>query len=123
MMKSKKPKKQRKAVHKASLHRKQKLVHAHLVKPLIKQYRKRSLGLRTGDEVKVVRGDFKGKTGKISKIDIKKSKVYVEGIKRKKTTGEDANVPFNASNLVITNVNMDDKMRKKIIQRVKTSVA
>ena len=116
-MKSKKPKKQRKALYKAPLHRKQKLIHAHLSKPLIKQYTKRSLGLRKGDEVKIVRGDFRGKTGKISRVDLKKLKIYIEGIKRKKTTGEDANVPFHPSNIIITNPNMDDKMRKRIIQR------
>jgi len=75
--------------------------------------------LRKGDEVKVVRGSFRGKTGKISKVDVKKSKVYIDGVKRKKTTGEDANVPFIASNLILTNPNMDDPKRKRILQRVK----
>ena len=118
-MKSIKPKKQRKAVYKAPLHKRQKLVRAHLSKELIKQYKKRSLGLRKGDEVKIVRGGFKGKTGKISDVDLKKLRVYIEGIKRKKTTGEDVNVPFNASNLILTNPLMDDPKRKAILQRVK----
>lgn len=118
-MSSIKPKKQRKAIYKAPLHKKQKLVHAHLSKTLVKQYKKRSLGLRKGDEVKIVRGDFRGKAGKVTEIKLKKSKIYVEGVKKKKTTGEDANVPIAASNIIITNPNMDDPMRKKILQRVK----
>jgi len=119
MMKSTKPKKQRKAIYNAPLHKKQKLIHAHLSKEFIKQFKKRSLGLRKGDEIKIMKGAFRGKTGKIMKIDLKKSKIYIDGIKIKKTTGEDANVPFNASNLMITNPIMDDPMRKKIVQRVK----
>ena len=123
MMKSKRPGKQRKALAKAPLHRRQKLVHGHLAKNLLKQYKKRNLGLRTGDEVKIMRGDFKGKTGKISKINLKTMKVYIEGIKRKKATGEEASVPFHPSNIMITNVSMDDKMRKKIIEKVRANVA
>jgi len=118
-MKSKKPSKQRKLMHKAPLHKRQKFVHAHLSKELVKQYKKRSLGLRKGDEVKIVRGDFRGKTGKISKIDLKKSKIYIEGVNRKKTTGEDASVAFAPSNIIITNPTMDDSKRKAVIQRVK----
>ena len=49
----------------------------------------------------------------------KKLKIYIEGVKRKKATGEDALVGINPSNLIITNSDMDDKMRKKIVERVK----
>ena len=36
--------------------------------------------LKTGDTVKVISGDNKGKTGKIVKMDIKNHKAMVEGI-------------------------------------------
>ncbi len=118
-MMSKIPKKQRKALYQAPLHIRQKLIHAHLSKELRKQYGKRNLGLRKGDEVKILRGDFKGKTGKVSDVDLKKLKIYVEGVKRKKTTGEDASVSFHPSNMMITNPVMDDPRRKKVIEKVK----
>ena len=118
-MKSKKPKKQRKALHKAPLHKRQKLIAAHLTKHLIKQYKKRSLGLRKGDEIKIMRGKFKGETGKISKVDLKKLKVYVDTIKRKKVSGEEFMIPLHPSNILITNPVMDDVKRKKIVSRVK----
>lgn len=118
-MSSKNPGKQRKALFNAPLHKRQKLIHAHLTKELRKQYKKRNLGLRKGDEVKILRGDFKGKNGKITKIDLKDVLVYVDGMKRKKTTGEDIEVAFQPSNIMITNLSMDDARRKKIIQRVK----
>lgn len=118
-MNSTKPKKQRKALAQAPLHKRQKLIHGHLGKNLKTQYKKRSLGLRKGDEVTIMRGDFKKQTGKVSRIDLKKLRVYVEGLKRKKATGEDVAVSFAPSNIMITNVNMDDKMRKQIVERVK----
>ncbi len=36
--------------------------------------------LKTGDTVKVISGDNKGKTGKIVKMDLKNHKAMVEGI-------------------------------------------
>ena len=116
-MKSAKPSKQRKARYQAPLHTKQKLLGAHLAKNLRDQWNTRSLALRKGDEVKVMRGKYKGETGKISKIDLKRTKVYIENIKRKKVSGEEVHVPFNPSVILITNPGMDDPKRKRIVQR------
>ena len=73
--------------------------------------------MRKGDEVEVMRGKFRKKTGKIFRVDLKKYKVYIEGITRKRTDGTERIVPFHASNLRIMNLNLEDKMRKKIIER------
>lgn len=116
-MKSKNPKKQRRALHQAPLHKRQKLVAAHLSKPLIKKYKTRSLPVRKGDEVKIMRGKFKKITGKVSRVDLKKLKVYIENVKRKKVSGEEVMVPIHPSNLLIINPVLEDSRRKKIIQR------
>ena len=118
-MKSKRPNKQRKAIYQAPLHKKHKFLSAHLSKELRKQFNKRSLPVRKGDEVKVMRGKFKGVTGKISKVDLKKSKVYVDNVKRKKVSGEEIHVPIHASNLMIINPILEDPRRKKVIERAK----
>jgi large subunit ribosomal protein L24 len=114
---SKKPSKQRKALYQAPLHKRQKLVSAHLSKELRKQWKRRSLSLRKGDEVKVMRGQFRGQTGKISKVNLRKIRIWVEGIKRKKTTGEETTVSFHPSNLMIINAPIEDPKRRKIIER------
>lgn len=36
--------------------------------------------LKTGDKVKIISGDNKGKTGKIVKMDLKNHKAMIEGI-------------------------------------------
>ena len=114
---SKQPRKQRKYRYNAPLHIKQKFVSAHLSKDLRKKYNRRSMNLRKGDGVKIMRGKFKNKTGKIEEVSVKKTLVYVSGIEIAKRDGTKARYPINPSNLSITNVNMDDKMRNKIIAR------
>ena len=79
-IKSKQPRKQRKYRYNAPLHVKQKFVSAHLSKELRKKYNKRSMNLRKGDSIKIMRGQFKNKTGKIEEVSVKKTSVYVSGI-------------------------------------------
>lgn len=118
-MKSKKPSKQRKAFYQAPLHKKHKFLAAHLSKELRNQWKKRSLPVRKGDEVKVMSGKFKGTTGKITKINLKKLKVYIDSVKRKKVSGEEVYIPIHPSKLMIINPTMEDPKRKKIIERGK----
>ncbi|MGC8812658.1 MAG: 50S ribosomal protein L24 [Candidatus Aenigmatarchaeota archaeon] len=94
-----------------------KMIAAHLSKELKEKYKRRSLPLRKGDEVEIMRGEFKKKKGKISRIDTKKYRVYIEGITRKRTDGTERQVPIHPSNLRIINLNLEDKRRVKIIER------
>ena len=112
-MSSKKPTKQRKAMAQAPLHKKHKLLSAHLSKDLKKQFNRRSLPVRKGDEVKVMRGKYKGIVGKISKVNMKSMKVYMENIRRKKVSGEEVSIPLQPSKLLIINPVMDDQKRRK----------
>jgi len=107
------PRKQRKWRFNAPLHAKHKLISAHLSEDLRKSIKKRSLPLRKGDEVVVMRGNFKKKSGKVSKIDLSESKVYIEGIKRKKVSGQEVEVAFDPSNLLIKKIT-EDKGRFKV---------
>ena len=115
--KSKQPRKQRKYRHNAPLHVKQKFVSVHLSKDLRKKHNKRSMNLRKGDSVKVARGQFKNKSGKVDEVRVKKTSVYVSGVELVKRDGTKSRYPIHPSNLIITELNMDDKMRNKIIGR------
>src|SRR4030042_368802 len=117
--KSKKARKQRKFLFNAPIHIKRKMLASHLSKALREKYNKRSMPIRKGDEVLIMRGKFKGRTGKISKIKLDKRFAYIEGVSRKRTIGTDVLVPFHTSNLQITNLTLDDKMRVKILDRKK----
>ncbi len=116
---SKQPRKQRKYRYNAPLHIRHKLISAHLSKELRERFKRRSFPLRKNDEVKIMRGKFRDKKGKVERIDLKKYKVYIEGIKIKKADGSEVSVPIDPSNLLITELNLDDKKRVKAIERGK----
>ena len=62
---SSKPKKQKKYLLNAPLHLKHHFVQVHLSKELRKKYNRRSISVRKGDKVKVMRGSFKKHEGKV----------------------------------------------------------
>lgn len=114
---SKQPRKQRKYVYNAPLHIKHKLLSAHLSKTLREKLKKRSIPVRKGDKVKVSRGQFRGKEGKISKVMLRKSKVYIDGVEIIKKDGTKVFYPLHPSNLIITELNMEDKRRREALGR------
>jgi large subunit ribosomal protein L24 len=114
---SKKPRKQRKFLYKAPLHLRRKMLVATLSKELREKYHMRNIPTKVGDEVEVMRGEFKKRRGKISKVDLKKYKVYIEGLTKKTSTGTKYLVPFHPSNLRIITLNLEDKWRMKILER------
>lgn len=85
---------------------------SHLSEELRERYRRRSLRPRVGDSVKVVRGEYKGIEGKVTKVLAKEGRVNVEGVNKEKLAGGNAPVPIHASNLVITSLNLGDKLRR-----------
>lgn len=110
---SQQPRKQRKYRHEASLHTKQKFVAAHLSKDLRKKHGRRSANTRKGDIVKVLRGQFKGRTAKITAVNLKRMVVFVEGIENIRKDGTKKPYPMQPSNLMITELNMNDKKRQQ----------
>jgi len=111
------PRKQRKYRANAPLHARHSMVSAHMSPSLRKHYGKRSMPLRVNDEVEVKTGEFKGIKGKIQKVNLKKLKVYVDNVKKSKTSGQEVAVFIDPSNLMITALNMEDTKRKKIFSR------
>jgi len=69
------------------------------------------------DTVKVIRGEYKGLTGKVAKISIESNSVAIEGNKKEKLKGEKIDVYIHSTNMVITSLNTDDKWRLKILEK------
>ena len=114
---SKQPRKQRKYIANAPLHIKRKLMSVNLSKELRKKYQKRSVALRKKDTVKIMRGKFKGKKGKVIKVLLKTQKVEVEGIQIKKQDGSKVNIKLRPSNLQIIELNVEDKKRNRVLSK------
>lgn len=69
------------------------------------------------DEVKIVRGKFKGEqTGKVISVYRKKYVVHVERIQREKASGQSVHIGLNTSNLVITKFGKLNKDRKDLLE-------
>ena len=98
-------------IYRATYTTKSKQLGSALSKDLHKKYGKRSVRVIEGDSIKIVRGEFKGVDGKISKISTQKSSVSIEGIKKEKTKGDKFDVYIHTSNLVVTSLNTGDRWR------------
>ena len=118
---SKQPRKQRKFLANLPTHLRQKQLSASLDKELKLKYNRRTIGLRKNDEVKIMRGKFTKKQGKILLVDPKYARVQVEGIEITKKNGEKTFVWMKPSNLKIIKLDDSDKRRlKNLIKPVST---
>ena len=107
-----KPTKMRnKMIYRATFQTRSKQLGSALSKDLRKKYGKRSVRVNEGDSIKIVRGEFKGVDGKISKVSPQKNSVAIEGIKKEKTKGDKFDVYIHTSNLVVTSLNTENKWR------------
>ncbi len=113
---SKQPRKQRKYRINAPLHIKHKMLAAHLVKRLRDEYKKRSIPVRTGDKVKILRGKFTGTIGDVEKVDLKKLRLTIKGAEFKKEGGRAVKYPIQPSNVVILSIK-EDKKRKGMLKK------
>jgi len=98
-------------IYRATFQTKSKQLGSALSKDLRKKYGKRSVRAIEGDSVTILRGEFKGVDGKISKVSTQKSSVAIEGVKKEKTKGDKFDVYIHTSNLIVTSLNTNDKWR------------
>jgi len=128
-MSSKQPRKQRLARYTAPYHRR----HREMAAPIDRGLRERQMGrgfmyprsmsIRKGDRVMIVRGEGKSKSAtRIAKVDRKARKIYVEGFTYFKSDGTELQRPIDASNVVIINPDWSDMKRRKLLTRVNESV-
>jgi large subunit ribosomal protein L24 len=113
MIKSSKPKKQRFFRFNAPMHARQHFVHAHLDKALKAKLniKRRAVQISRGDTVKVVSGSKKGSTGKVTRVSLRTGRITIDTLMKKNAKGKEFNIPINASNVYITDLNLSDKVR------------
>ena len=116
-MKTTKPGKQRKRLYQAPLNERYKRFSAPLSSKLKESHGTNSVPVRNGDTVMIMRGDRKGSEGKVTQINRKKYRIFIEGATREKVDGTTTFIPIHPSKVMITRLNLDDKWRKKILER------
>ena len=107
------PRKQRKALYNAPANARGKYLSATLSKDLKEKLGKKSLPLRSGDKVRVLRGDFKGHEGEVLDVDYGSYKVTIEEVTLSKPDGTAVFLPVDPSNLMIIDADTKDDRRIK----------
>lgn len=106
---------ERKRFYNSKNHQKTKRMNVHLSKGLrasIKK-KKRSLLVRKGDRVRVMRGPGKGSEGKVLRASHAKMKVYVEGMVLRTAKGREVLQALQPSNLMLVSLEQT-KERKEL---------
>ena len=94
-----------------------KQIAAPITKELRKKYSRRNARIMIDDTVKVIRGEYKGITGKVSKISTENNSIAIEGNKKEKLKGDKIDIYIHTTNVIITALNTDDKWRLKILEK------
>ncbi|MBI2151956.1 50S ribosomal protein L24, partial [Candidatus Woesearchaeota archaeon] len=68
-------------------------------------------------KVKVMRGQFTKKEGKVERIELKRLRVYITGIEIIKKDGNKLLFPLNPAKLMITELDLSDKLRKEKLEQ------
>ncbi|KAI5135387.1 large subunit ribosomal protein L26e [Nematocida ausubeli] len=108
----------RKAHFNANDAKRRMIMSAGLSKELRSEYIFKSFPVVKGDEVLVLKGDLKGKTGKIVKVNRATFKVVLDISYREKKNGQTASFGIYPSSLVITKFALD-KNRDALLQKKK----
>jgi large subunit ribosomal protein L24 len=109
---SKQPRKQRNRRDRAPLHERQKQVRATLTGDLREEYGQRSVRVNAGDTVEVLRGDFAGEEGEVQRVDLVDAAVFVEDVVVEAADGEELPKPLDASNVRVTDLDLEDERRE-----------
>jgi len=92
-------------------------ISAPISKELRKKYSRRNARILIGDAIKVIRGEYKGIAGKVSKISTQSNSIAIEGNKKEKLKGDKVDVYIHSTNVIITALNTNDKWRLKILEK------
>ena len=101
---------------------KRKLMSCHLIKSLRDQYKIRALPIKRGDEVKILKGKAKGKSGKVVQEYRKRNVIYVDKVNREKQNGQTVFLPIKPSYCVIEKLLLNKDRTKTIEKRAAIKV-
>ena len=113
----KNPGKQRKMLFNAPAHIRHKLMSAPLSSELTASKGAKTLPVRRGDTILIKRGDNKGFEGKVSRVDLKAFRIYIEGLTREKVDGTNIFLPVIHPKLRYATSTLTINGAKKILGR------
>jgi len=108
------PRKQRWTLYNLPVHARRAQIAAHIESEYRDRLKitRRTITLRKGDTVRVMRGEFAGTTGKVLEVDTRARKVTVEGVTVATAKHVEKPRPVDPSNLLITKLDLSDPLRR-----------
>ncbi len=113
---SKSPRKQRRRITQSPLHAHKEMLRCRLDEMLREEYGVRSMVIRKGDLVRIMRGQFRDTEAKVTRVDYREIRVYVDAATTAKADGKEAPIPLHPSNLMIVKLELDND-RKRVLER------
>jgi len=83
---------------------------------LQKKYGRRSVRVVKGDTVRIIRGEYTNIPGKVIRVETSSGGVAIEGVKSEKKKGDKFDILIHASNMIVTDLNTEDKWRMRAIR-------
>ncbi len=112
----KSPRKQRRRIYKSPLHARKNMLKCRLDEFLQEEYGMRSMAIKKGDLVRIMRGQYRDTEGKVTAVDYRAIRVHLESATVTKADGKEASVPIHPSNLMLVKLELDDD-RKKLLEK------
>ncbi len=78
---------------------------------LREEHKLKSIAVRVGDTVKLMRGADKGKEGKVSVVNLNDMTITIDGVSAAKSDGTEVPRPIQPSNVMITKLETKDEKR------------
>eukprot|EP01119_Soliformovum_irregulare_P012067 TRINITY_DN3108_c0_g2_i1.p2 TRINITY_DN3108_c0_g2~~TRINITY_DN3108_c0_g2_i1.p2 ORF type:complete len:150 (+),score=38.40 TRINITY_DN3108_c0_g2_i1:233-682(+) len=108
--------KQRKAHFTANPNERRRIMSCGLSKDLFNKHNVGTVPIRKDDEVRVMRGTFKGREGKVVRVHRAKYVIHIEKITKEKSNGATAFIGIQPSNCQVIKLKLD-KDRKALLER------
>jgi large subunit ribosomal protein L24 len=98
------------------------MLSARLSDDLAGRHKTRRIPLRSGDRVRIMRGEFAGLEGKVERVEYSTGRIFVEGMTREKAAGISSKLPVHSSKVLVTDLNLSDKWRSGLLAEKAKSV-
>ena len=113
---SRQPRRQRRAMYEADLFERRKRTSVPLSRELRGRYGRRSLPVRKGDTVRVLRGSYVGREERVARVDRRSYTVTLDNVTAKTGEAKLKQLPIRPSALVLTRLNLADPWRRRVLK-------
>ena len=110
------PRKQRKRFYQGHLHQRKHTMRAHVADDLMEKYDLWTVRVHKGDTVKIMRGGYAGHTAKVTDVDTKHRRLFIEKVTSVKADGKETPRPIHPSNVLVTKLDLTDPWRKRKLE-------